>query len=107
MAVVDHELKRHRTLLDDISKRKREGKRSHRFIFKLCPHPSTAKAADGTSTAKKEYEKAKKKYHSLLKKQDTLLRGIYIVEDSLFPRLSFSLSSLPVPAVQPGGGHTS
>jgi hypothetical protein len=58
MAVVDHELKRHRALADDVSKRKRE-----------------IKAADGTtSSAKKEYEKAKKKYQSLLRKQDTLLR---------------------------------
>ena len=43
------------------------------------------KVADGTTTAKKEYEKAKKKYHSLLKKQDTLLRGR---DTNMFPLLS-------------------
>ncbi|CAI8055975.1 Kinesin-associated protein 3 [Geodia barretti] len=57
MTVVEHELKRHRALQDDVSKKKKE-----------------VKVADGTTTAKREYEKAKKKYHSLLKKQDTLLR---------------------------------
>jgi hypothetical protein len=55
MSVVEHELKRHRTLADDVAKRKREVK-------------------SGSTDARKEYEKAKKKYQVLLKKQETLIR---------------------------------
>ena len=50
------------------------------------------KTADGTTSAKKEYEKAKKKYQSLLKKQDTLLRGLDMNIFALSP--SFCVSTV-------------
>ena len=50
------EVKRHKSLLEDLGKRKRDAK------------------SDSASTAKREYEKAKKKCQQLLKKQETLLR---------------------------------
>lgn len=53
MTILEHELKRHKTLLEELNKKKK------------------AK----TSTSKKEYEKGKKKYQDILKKQETLLRG--------------------------------
>ena len=76
MTVVEHELKRHRALLDGVTKKKRDGiyreESSVLYIFSLYIVKGT------NATAKKEYERAKKNYQLLLKKQDTLLRGMLV-----------------------------
>jgi hypothetical protein len=52
MAVLDHEIKRHHQLTEDMDTKRREGK----------------------SSGKAQYEKARKKYQQVIKKQETLLR---------------------------------
>ena len=77
MTVVEHELKRHRALLDGVTKKKRDG--IHREESSVLCFVHLLSVVKGTNaTAKKEYEKAKKNYQLLLKKQDTLLRGMLV-----------------------------
>lgn len=63
MTILEHELKRHKTLLEGLGK--------------IRP---SSKPDVSSSTSKKEYEKGKKKYQQVLKKQETLLRvALYLL----------------------------
>ena len=89
MSVLEHEIKRHTQLTEDMEAKRREGKQlkppaaNRVTIFAgadtvwpgLFP-PMPAKADSTSSVAKLDYEKSRKKCQVVLHKQETLLRVV-------------------------------
>lgn len=90
MSVLEHEIKRHTQLTDDMEAKRREGTyvgilvsgSQQSAIYPSTAHvwpvsflPTAAKAGSN-SAAKLEYEKSRKKCQAVLRKQETLLRVV-------------------------------
>ena len=130
MTILEYELKRHKTLLEELTKKKKTKTCIHSYVMNVsvllicaCNFlDSEYSAKTDVSSSKKEYEKGKKKYQSVLKKQETLLRGKTNKKSSLsigwisaklllalfkFEYAFPSLSSFTVPSPELGRGHSS